>query len=258
MLRRVIIGVFCLIICGIGRAEQPPFAYEPSLAKRISYSEVVCSGTIVKTEKTGKKEMIGGADRDEFIAEADVGQVFKGNLSSHAVRFRYFNFGAYPTPEFITPPIASFDVGSRYIIFLRSRETNLEVAVPVWQMEIPLGPKLSSEAASVPPSLAGIAEELFDSIKSQPKTLGRTATHYFSWAKEVVGKNAVPAVEYFLVSDDDLVRYQAAWWLSFREITSPVINILLDTSNNSSVETWARSESERRLEDIHKGNWVPK
>jgi hypothetical protein len=125
-------------------------------------------------------------------------------------------------------------------------------------MEIQLGPKLSSEAASVPPSLAGIAEELFDSIKSQPKTLGRAATHYFSWAEEVVGKNAVSAVESFLVSDDDLIRYQAAWWLSFREITNLVINILLDTSNNSSVETWARSESERRLEDIHKGNWVPK
>ena len=83
-------------------------------------------------------------------------------------------------------------------------------------------------------------------MKTKPKTLGRGATHYFDWAEEVVGKNAVPAVESFLVSDDDLVRYQAAWWLSFREITDPVINVLVDTSNNSSVDL-ARTELRREI-----------
>ncbi|HET7184439.1 MAG TPA: hypothetical protein VFI82_07120 [Terriglobales bacterium] len=248
--------LFSLLVVG-AYAQQPPFAYEPSLAKRISYSEIVCSATILKTEKMGRKELIGSAERDEFIAEAEVGRVFKGTLRSPSVRFRYYDFGPYPTPDHIAPPTAFFETGSRYLLFLKGDGQNLQVAVPVWQMEIRLAPRPSSAATSVSPSPAGIAEELFYSVRSKPKTLGRMATHYFSWAEEVIGKDAIPAVEPFLHSKDELVEYQAAWWLSFRQASDTVINVLANTKNSPSIEEWARSGATDRLRDMKNGLWLP-
>ncbi len=245
--------LFSLLVVG-AHAQQPPFAYEPSLAKRISYSEIICSATILKTEKMGRKELIGGAERDEFIAEAEVGRVFKGTLRSPSVRFRYYDFGPYPTPDHFGPPTAFFETGSRYVLFLKGDGQNLQVAVPVWQMEIRLAPRPSSAATSVSPSPAGIAEELFYSVRSKPKTLGRMATHYFSWAEEVIGKDAIPAVEPFLHSKDELVEYQAAWWLSFRQVSDSVINVLRNTKDNPSIEEWARSGAQQRLKDMHRGD----
>jgi len=245
--------LFSLLVVGAS-AQQPPFDYEPSLAKRIGYSEIVCSATILKTEKMGSKELIGGAERDEFIADAQVGQVFKGTLRSPSVRFRYYDFGPYRPPDHLRPPTAFFETGSRYVLFLKGDGQNLQVAVPVWQMEIRLAPRQSSAATAVSSSLAGIAEELLYSVRSKPQTLGRMATHYFSWAEEVIGKDAIPAVEPFLDSNDELVKYQAAWWLSFRQVSDSVTNALGDAKDNPSIEEWARSGARQRLRDMHRGD----
>lgn len=257
LIKRATTPFLCLILLSLGHAEQVPFAYEPSLAKRVSYSDVVCSATITKTEKTGITRTIGGKKRNEFIAEAEIGQVFKGALSGRSVRVRYFDYGVFPTSDFISPPLASLEVHSRYILFLKTFEDALEVAVPVWQMEIPLAPRPTSEIGSVSPSLSGMAEELFYSIKTGPHSIRKMADHYFSWAEEVDGPSAIPNVSRFLNSDDALIRYQAAWWLSFRDLTAPVMHVLTETSKNPSIEQWARSGARGRLKDIQQGNWVP-
>ncbi len=252
------IPLLCLILLCVGQAEQAPFAYEPSLTKRVNYSDVVCSATITKTEKTGITRTIGGKMRNEIIAEASIGQVFKGAFPARSIRVRYFDYGILPTADFMTPPLARLEVHSRYILFLKSVEGSLEVAVPVWQMEIRLAPRPISEAEAVSRSLSGLAEELFYSIKTSPESIGRSATHYFSWAEEVTGCDAIPDVSRYLTSDDALVRYQAAWWLSFRDLTAPVMHVLTETSENPSIEQWARSGARDRLKDIQQGNWVPK
>jgi acetyl/propionyl-CoA carboxylase alpha subunit len=74
--------------------ETAPFNYEPLLAKRISYSEVVCSATVVSTHKLATTRVIGGSERNEFIAEAIVDKVFKGTLTSSIIAFHYYDFGA--------------------------------------------------------------------------------------------------------------------------------------------------------------------
>jgi hypothetical protein len=99
---------------------------------------------------------------------------------------------------------------------------------------------------------------LFYAVRARPKTIGRRASHYFSWAEEVIDKDgAVLAVEPFLASEDELVKYQAAWWLSFRRLNDSVINVLVSTKNDSAIDGWARSGAEQRLKDIHQGLWVP-
>ena len=74
-----------------------------------------------------------------------------------------------------------------------------------------------------------------------PGTIGRAATHYFSLVEELIGKNSVPLIKPFLNSSDPLVRYQAAWWLSFRHVDASVINELKHAEQDDSVEEWARS-----------------
>ncbi len=154
--------------------------------------------------------------------------------------------------------MAFFQKESRHLIFINKTGQDLEVAIPVWRMEIALAPRSQSDLASVPSSPSGIAGELFDSVRAKPNTIGRSATHYFSWAEEIIGKDdAVTRVKPFLTSNDELVKYQAAWWLSFRQLNDSVINVLISTKNNRTIEKWARSGAKQRLEDIHHGNWVP-
>jgi hypothetical protein len=90
------------------------------------------------------------------------------------------------------------------------------------------------------PALA-LARELVFAIESAPQTIGRTATHYFSWVEELIGKKRVPFVAPFLDSIDPLVRYQAAWWLSFRQVDATVMNELKYAEKDESIEEWARS-----------------
>ena len=85
---------------------------------------------------------------------------------------------------------------------------------------------------------------------SAPTTIGRSADYYFSWAEELLGKKTVPLVQPFLKEADPLVRYQAAWWLSFRDVNDPVVAILINTMRDQTIEAWARSGAEQRLRDM--------
>jgi hypothetical protein len=117
---------------------------------------------------------------------------------------------------------------------------------------------VSQERSVRPPqSSAAIAEELFNSVRAEPRTIGRMATHYFSWAGEMVGKDAISPVESFFGSDDLLVSYQAAWWLSFRRRSDSVTRVLVQMSNDRNIEEWARSGAQQPLNDMRKGLWLP-
>jgi HEAT repeat protein len=133
----------------------------------------------------------------------------------------------------------------------------LEVAIPAYEMEIQLAiqrPKLNESNSE--PDLV-LAKELFFAIQSAPATIGRSAATYFSWAEELIRKEATPLVEPFLNSGDPLVRYQAAWWLSFRKVDAAVVDELKKTSQDQNVEEWARSGASERLRDMSEGRYVP-
>jgi HEAT repeat protein len=139
---------------------------------------------------------------------------------------------------------------------LRRHDSDLEVAVPVYQMEIAIA---SPNHAGIPvgmPELA-LANELVSAIQSGPETIGRMAATYSSWAEELIGKQALPLVEPFLKSNDPLVRYQAAWWLSFRKVDAAVVGELKKTFLDQNVEEWARSGARERLSDMAAGRYVP-
>jgi len=78
-----------------------------------------------------------------------------------------------------------------------------------------------------------------------------------SWTEESIGKQAIPLVEPFLSSSNPLIRYQAAWWLSFRQVNSAVMNELNNTMRDEGIEEWARSGLRERLGDMAAGRYVP-
>jgi hypothetical protein len=54
-----------------------------------------------------------------------------------------------------------------------------------------------------------------------------------------------------------LIRYQVAWWLSFRELDSKVIDELTSAMHDESLAEWARSGARDRINDIAQGKWLP-
>ena len=233
--------------------ELAPNKFLPEIKERERYSEIICSATIVTTSPAGNPVRLQGREVSQWTAVARVDHVFKGTLDPKNIEFKYY--GYIPPPE-LHPPTAYFRPGIRYILFLRRHDSDLEVAVPVYQMEIELAPTNKAGYPIGTPELA-LANELVSAIQSAPDTIGRLAATYFSWTEELIGKQTIPQVEPFLNSNDPLVRYQAAWWLSFRKVDAAVVDELKKTSQDQNVEEWARSGARDRLRDMAAGRYVP-
>jgi hypothetical protein len=252
-----LVGV--LVLCTLlpaHAADIQPNQYLPSIQDRERYSDIVCSATIVNAYTTGNVKQLEGEERSEWIAEARVDRIFKGFLGSQLISFRYYRLGPR-TGSYFGPPVADFHSGIRYVVFLRGRDANLSVAVPFYQMEIEVAPRqVPLDESKTAPELA-LARELLFAIESAPQTIGRLADHYFSWVEELVGKRSVPLVRPFLDSSDALVRYDAAWWLSFRQIDATVTNELKRAAQDESLEESQRSSARDRLRDMAEGKWVP-
>ena len=236
-------------------STEVPSKFLPSIQDRQRSSDIVCSATILKTYTTCSTKQLEGQERSEWIAKARVDRIFKGFLGSRVIAFKYYGLGPR-TVDYFGPPFADFQPGNRYVVFLRGSDSNLTVAVPFYRIEIELSPKVQLDDAKTSPERALVRELLF-AIESSPGTTGRMATHYFSWVEELVGKESVSLVSPFLNSADPLVQYQAAWWLSFRDIEPTVINELRHAAQDETIEEWARSGARDRLRDIDERKWVP-
>jgi hypothetical protein len=233
--------------------EHAPNKFLPQIKEREHYSEIICSATIVKTSPAGNAFRLQGQEVSQWNALAHVDHLFKGTLDPKTIEFKYY--GYIPPPE-VSPPTAYFRPGVRYVLFLRRHDSNLEVAIPVYQMEIELASPNKSGYPIGTPELA-LANELISAVQSAPKTIGRLADTYFSWAEELIGKQTIPLVEPFLNSSDPLVRFQTAWWLSFRKMDAAVVDELKKTSLDQNLEEWARSGAQERLRDIEEGRYLP-
>jgi hypothetical protein len=104
--------------------------------------------------------------------------VFKGTLDPKTIEFKYY--GYIPPPE-LHPPTAYFRRGIRYILFLRRHDSDLEMAIPVYQMEIEIA-SLNLAGYTVGRPKLALANELISAIRSAPKTIGKLAGTYFRWA----------------------------------------------------------------------------
>ncbi|SRR5437016_10302255 len=236
--------------------DIPPNKYLPSIQERERYSDIVCSATIVKTNATSSVKQFEGQGRREWIAEARVDRIFKGFLGSQVIAFKYYG-PDLRTGNYFGPPYADFRSGIRYVLFLRGQNSNLTVTIPFYQIEIEIAPQQPPLDEPKPAPDLALARELVFAIESAPQTIGRGATHYFSWVEELIGKKGVPLVKPFLNSSDPLIRYQAAWWLSFRHVDAMVMNELKHAERDESIEEWARSGARDRLGDMAEGKYVP-
>ena len=230
--------------------ESPPNTYFPSIRDRQKYSEIVCFGTILKIQETNPSVRVEGAERSQWTAEARVDRVLKGNLDSKTIKFVYYSRGP-DAGGGLGLPSANFQTGVRYVLFLRGREPTLAVAVPFYQMEITIALRPATVAMQMTGSDAILANELLFAVQSSPATTGSLASHYLEWVEELVGKKeAVPLVEVLLSSPSSLVRYQAAWFMSFRTSDSKVLKVLESIAQDPSVEQWARAGARDRLVDM--------
>jgi hypothetical protein len=212
----------------------------------------------VKISQARNPINVDGEERSQWIATATIDRVFKGTLGPNFVEFKYY--GYIPPPgvfDILTPVMADFRAGNRYVIFLNRHGLDLEVSSPVYQMEIELAPRRPTldESNFNPPQ--ALAKELVSAVQSEPDTIGRAASHYYSWTEELIGKQAIPLVEPFLNSSDPIIRYQAAWWLSFRQVNNVVINELTNAMQDECIEEWARSGARERLIDMAAGRYLP-
>jgi hypothetical protein len=230
-----------------------PNKFLPEIKERERYSEIICSATIVKTSRAGNTVRLQGREVSQWTASARVDHLFKGRLEPKIIEFKFY--GYIPPPE-LSPPMANFRPGIRYVLFLKRHDSVFEVAIPAYQMEIELGSPNKAGGPIDTPDLA-LARELISAIESEPDTIGRSADKYFSWAEELIGKKTIPLVQPFLNASDPLVRYQTAWWLSFREVDAAVEGELKRTSQDQHVEEWARSGARERLRDMAEGRYVP-
>jgi hypothetical protein len=238
--------------------ELPPNQFLPKITERKRYAEIICSATIVKTSPAGNPITLQGTERSQLTAVANVDHAFKGTLDQKSIEFKYYGYiPPSGTAEDVGPPIANFRSGIRYILFLRRHDSDLEVSIPAYQMEIQIAPSILSNRQSEADPDTALANELVYAIESAPTTIGRSATRYFDWTEELTGEKAVPRVEPFLRSDDPLVRYQAAWWLSFHKLDAVVVHELQKTSQDQNIEEWARLGARDRLRDIAAGRYVP-
>jgi hypothetical protein len=250
-----IIGLFA--IPALSQGLQPE-RFPQTIPERVRYSDIVCSATIVKSSQAGNPINVDGEERSQWIATATIDRIFKGTLDSIFVEFKYY--GYIPPPgvfDIQTPAMADFRPGFRYVIFLNRHGLDLEVSIPVYQMEIELAPRRPTldESNFDPPQ--ALAKELVYAVQSEPDTIGRALTHYYDWIEELIGKQAIPLAEPFLNSSDPIIRYQAAWWLSFRQVNNVVINELNNAMQDECIEEWARSGARDRLIDMAAGRYLP-
>ena len=195
-----IAGLFA--IPALPQGLQPEY-FPQTIPERVLYSEIVCSGTVVKISQAGNPINVAGEERSQWIATAAIDRVFKGTLGPNFVEFKYY--GYIPPPgvvDIVTRLMADFRAGNRYLIFLNRHGPDLEVSIAPYQMEIRLAPRgLMPDESKVDLSQV-LPKELVTAVQYEPETIGRSATRYYSWTEELIGKQAIPLVEPFLSSSN--------------------------------------------------------
>lgn len=187
-------------------------------------SDVVVSGTVVHTSRAATRT-INGTEVASNTARARVDRVFQGKAARGELQFTWFS----PRWEesgggviYSGPPLAAFTPGKRYLIFLRRMGSRLEVAMPLYELEVELAPR-SPPAAATDLSLLpmkeryeSVAEELEAAALAQPPPSSGTtgmAAAIFPWVFDLVGGCAEPLYRHFLSVPSPELRGAAMTWL---------------------------------------------
>lgn len=201
-----------------------PWVFPGDFRERLRMSDVVLSGIVVNTSQAGTRTL-SGTDLTSNIARVRVDRVFQGKASAGEIQFTWFS----PHSEkggigflYSGPPLAAFDPGKRYLIFLKRIGLEWEVAMPLYALEVELAPGLARAAArdlSLLPlqqryeSLAGELESVALAQPPPPSgTTGMAATT-FPEVYDLLGGCAEPFYRHFLSVPSPELRAAAMSWL---------------------------------------------
>src|SRR5262249_41075466 len=78
LLAQTVLVTVCLFaIPALPQGLQPEY-FPQTIPERVRYSDIVCSGTVVKISQAGKPINVDGEERSQWIATAAIDRVFKG------------------------------------------------------------------------------------------------------------------------------------------------------------------------------------
>jgi hypothetical protein len=199
-----------------------PWVFPSDLRDRIKMSDVVVSAVINDISSVGVRKVDGtmlGAE----IAHAYVDRRFEGDVPAD-LSFTWFRPYAKEGKGFsyAGPPLSDFEVGKRYLIFLKRDTEGWVVSLPLYAIEFKLAPYPPSYAspdssrASVSARNRAIAEELESAaVAEPPPAAGVTgmAVIYFSPVFDLLGGCADSFYEQFANTPSPELRAAAMRWM---------------------------------------------
>ena len=224
MTRRVLIFI-ALVLANLACAAQTPsdstsvhfsWIFQSDVTRRIEASPIVASGIVVSTRQSVATR-VDGIDVVSHIASIDIDHVFKGAAARGRQSFVWYLPVSGPGGVMYSdPPITSFKVGKRYLLFLRRERQRLAVAMPVYRLEMELSVSPVNDgvdrSASDLARNSQIAQELERATLAlptpQPGTTG-DAPVYFRAIIDLIGGCAEPILRRFQSSDSAEIRSEA-------------------------------------------------
>jgi hypothetical protein len=260
-----------LVIVAVAANDPPSRSLIPS--ERISYSDLICSATILDTQLTGKILPSGSLTFAENTAQAGIDAVFKGKSDISTIVFRWYSWPAPGDPNigstgyaYSGPPLAHLMTGTRYLLFLRADpEQHWQVTVPGYQLEVRLAPIPDTNLAShFDSSVLNEAErnrelgEEFANAARYFEPLGDAANvyEYFSWMDQLLGQEAIPFIRPFLRSATVRMRYFAADRLALMKNDEGKA-ALLETLEDPDFNALNRANAASDLGKLHSKDLLP-
>jgi hypothetical protein len=200
-----------------------PWVYPGDFGGRLRISDLVVAGTIAQTSIVGVRT-VGGVQVTGHTATVQIDRVFQGNAKRERLSFSWFTPHSLGGMGFAYsgPPVAQFQVGTRYLIFLKRVPSGWEVAMPVYGIEMELeaaAPRGSIPNLSHAPEeqkYRELAEELENAalaLPTPPSGSTGKAVLYFSPIFDILGACAQPFYRRFLSSPSPPLRDEASRWL---------------------------------------------
>jgi hypothetical protein len=218
----IVFGFFMIPVLMSQTSNSLPWTMPGNFVQRLLISDLVVSGFV---ESTLPSEMrtINGIKIDPNITHFRVDRVFQGKPNDN-FQFTWFSLHMDGTEStaYAGPPLASFQSGKRYLIFLKKEKTSWVVAIPMYELEAELAPELPPSSVSDFSKLLpeqryeAIAEELERAallVPDPPPGVTGEAAVYFPEIFDLIGACGEPFYRQFLSSPSHELRAAAFSWL---------------------------------------------
>jgi hypothetical protein len=203
-------------------SSSVPWTMPGNFIDRLRISDLVVSGIVESSVPRGVL-IINGETLNANTARLRVDRVFQGETAKE-LQFSWFTIhwdgaGGY---GYSGPPLANFQTGKRYLVFLKRNKSGWIVAMPVYALEVELAPEFPSgsllDLSELLPEqrYEALAQELETAalrVPAPPPGMTGEAAEYFSPVFDLVGGCAKPFYRRFATSPSPELRAEALRWL---------------------------------------------